>query len=163
MRRRLELMEIVTVPEDYIRCSVCGKWHPIQAYNNDGGNYQSRTNCKSCYEMPFEDMKVLKAKTENLYKTSEYKNLSEKFSKDELVRNNCITKEELIARAKDALKQLEELPDDVLFTEYSYNDYDGTSFDKPEFTKYFSKTDGDYPYGYPTEIDGKKIWYKNNY
>lgn len=166
MKRRLELLSIVEVPDDYISCSICGKWHPIQAYNNDNLNIQTRTNCKSCYELPFDDMKELKGKTKSLYQTIEFKILSRTFGKEVELRDSVLTKEELLKEAKAYLKKIKELPDDGLFTEYNHGNEDESSyFSKPNFFNFIKATNSnyDYPFEYPKTLDNKPIYFANNY
>jgi len=163
MKKELELLSIVEVSDDYIRCSVCGKWHPIQSYNNDNGNIRTRTNCKDCYELPFDDMKSLKEKTEILYKTSEYKTLSRNLGYENHLRENVSTKNELLKEAKAYLKKIKELPDDGLFTEFNNSDeYNSAYFSKPGFPLYEKATHCDYPYDYPKSLDNKPIYFIYN-
>lgn len=164
MKRRLELLTIVEVPDDYIRCTVCGKWYPIQAYNNENLNIQKRTNCKSCYELPFDDMKELKEKTESLYQTIEFKILSSTFGKEIELRDNVLTKEELLKEAKAYLKKIKELPDDGLFTQFNHGDEESSPyFSKPTFLTFVNATHYDYPNGYLEKLDNKPIYFANNY
>lgn len=159
MRKVLQLLEIIEVPDDYIRCSVCGKWHEPSQYRNDDENFQSRTNCTSCHNLPYEHMKKLKEETKEFFKSYEYKNKSRKLNNLIYVSNNISTKEELIQSALEYIERLKVLPDDVLFTEFHSCEYNGIEFSKPSFGD-FIKVDRNYPYEYPIEIDGKQIYYK---
>ena len=159
MRKVLQLLEIIEVPDDYICCSVCGKWHEPSQYRDEDENFQSRTNCTSCYNLPYEHMKKLKEETKEFFKSYEYKNKSRKLKNLIYVSNNISTKEELIQSALEYIERLKELPDDVLFTEFHSYEYNGIEFSKPSFSN-FTKVDRNYPYEYPIEIDGKQIYYK---
>lgn len=48
----VKTLDVVEVPEDYIKCSVCGSWEPPESYTEREDGKQTRTNCKSCYESP---------------------------------------------------------------------------------------------------------------
>lgn len=63
---------VIEVPDDYIQCSVCGVWKDPIAYRNTGEERQSRTNCEVCYNMPYEEMKVLKEETNLVFRESLY-------------------------------------------------------------------------------------------
>jgi len=158
----VQLLEIVEVPEDYIRCSVCGKYHPIESYNNNNSKSITRRNCFDCYSLPFDDMMKIKTETDKLYKTNDYVRLSTAVSKENTVRNGTISKNEMIEEIQKFLEEIKNLPDDILFTQTFYDDYDGQAFNKPCFIKLFKKADKDYPYGYPTEIDGSAVYYIND-
>jgi DNA repair exonuclease SbcCD ATPase subunit len=155
----VQLLEIIDVPEDYIRCSVCGKYHPIESFNNDNSKKTTRRNCFDCYSLPFDDMIKLKNQTDELYKTNDYGQLSITVSKENEIRNGTLTKNEMIEEIQKSLEEIKNLPDDVLFTQTFYDDYYGTSFNKPCFSKFFKKADKDYPCGYPTEINGFAVYY----
>ena len=67
--------EHIKVPEQWIACSVCGEYHSPASYRKKGEESQSRTNCESCYNMPYQEMKelgdfVAKRKKSELYRTS---------------------------------------------------------------------------------------------
>lgn len=156
MKKVLELLEIVEVPEDYIQCSVCGKFHPYDSYKKPEEKQRSRTNCKTCYEMPHVDMMDLKEKTQTVLKSREYYNKSMKLRNELMVSSNAITKQELIEKAKAYVESLNELPDDALFTDvHEYNDI---YFETPKFPRHV-KANGNYPCDYPREIDGKPIYF----
>jgi len=152
--------EIVDVPEDYVCCSVCHQYHPMTSYNNkNSSKAYDRTNCYNCYMLPFEDMKALDKKTELIFKSEEYKKLSKKVGLENHLRSAIVSKEELLSILNGYIEEVKNLPNDVLFVDVFYNDYDGHTLEKPDFDN-FKKCDGDYPYGYKTELDGKKIYYR---
>lgn len=159
----VQLLEVVNVPDDYERCSVCGKYHPIEMFNNDNSKTKTRTNCFECYNMPFVEMTTLKEQTNSLYKTNDYKELCHSVSRENEIRNAAVTKEELLENLESFIQEIKNLPDDIVFVESSYDDYYGVSFEKPCFSNIFIKADSDFPYGYPKEIDGLKVYINLNH
>ena len=66
--------ELRDIPNDYICCSVCGGYFSPDHFRKAGEDRQSRTNCTSCYNLPWEDMQKLKEETKQLVKSNSYKN-----------------------------------------------------------------------------------------
>jgi len=153
--------EVVDVPEEYACCSVCGCYHPMTSYNNDNNpkSYE-RTNCYNCYMLPFEEMKNLCEKTKEILKSDEYKKLSKTIGLENHLRSAAVSKEKLLDILNGYMETIKKLPNDVLFVDTFHDDYNGSYLDKPDFET-FKKCDCNYPYAYKTELDGKKIYYRN--
>ena len=160
MKTVMQLMDIVSVPDDYERCSVCGKWASVESFNNDDTKRRTRTNCVNCFLMPYDDMKALKEETQNLYNSPVYKEKSRRFAKESELRASGITKDVLVSRVESYLCKIKELPDDALFVDY-YRGEEESYFGTPGFDCY-KLVDGDYPPGYPKALDGKLIYFKSN-
>ena len=94
----VELLEIKEVPDNWLNCTICGKYHPRESYHVN--NIQVRTNCNNCYELNYDDFNILAIETANLYKTIEYKTLVKQLNEELLFLNNSYTPDELIELLK---------------------------------------------------------------
>ena len=159
--KRVQLLEIVDVPEDYKCCSVCGEYKPVYDYkNNDGDIY--RTNCKSCYELPYNDMIAKKQAVKSMLDLPENKKIVSLLYKKIYILNNAITKQEIIARMMEILEQTRALPDDALFVSYTWDDYDGYELCPVYFDSITSaSTNEEFSSKFPTSVDNKKLYIKD--
>jgi hypothetical protein len=73
--------KIVDVPENHIECSVCGKWEDPSHYKKESESVQSRTNCTSCYNLPWDDMQSLGAQTKEMRSSPSMFHLRQKLTK----------------------------------------------------------------------------------
>lgn len=48
-------LTVIEVPEDYMECSVCLEWRPMEDFMDKGKGHVCRTNCKDCYYLPYEE------------------------------------------------------------------------------------------------------------
>lgn len=94
--------EPIDVPENYIRCSVCGSWEPPESYTKREDGVQDRTNCKACYEAPQESWKEIKAKKQDAINSLQYQLNLQKLSESKNYMANSISVEEMI----EALQEL---------------------------------------------------------
>lgn len=94
--------EHISVPENWIECSVCGEYHPPESYRKNDEEKQSRTNCVSCYNMPFQEMKDLEEFVAKRKKSELYRISVKQFQTKINYISNSISVEDMIA----ALQQL---------------------------------------------------------
>ena len=121
----LQLNEIIDVPDNYIRCSVCGKYEPIESFIKEGDTFQSRTNCITCYSLPFKDMQELKESVKALYNTLEYKRLSRDLSEHLYLLNNSYSKDEVISNLLAQIDKIKKDENELFLFNTPDNDYTG--------------------------------------
>lgn len=114
-------LKVVKVPETYVECSVCGHWKPFEDYCREPG-VMCRTNCKACYEMPWEGMKQLSIQTETDKEKNKY--AIARLEDDVEKRRYCVTKREFM---ENMAKQLANVGDDELIYPY-YETHDGDGY-----------------------------------
>ena len=74
--------QIVSVPDDYMRCSVSGEMRPKSEFCNDLGVFTS-TNCLKTYMMPPADMVNLDAQTKSVIDSVRFKQLTHRLRKEQ--------------------------------------------------------------------------------
>lgn len=111
MKKVIELGQLVEVPDTYKECSVCGKFHPMESFSNDGSAKITRTNCKSCYVLSSQEWENLKTIKKNAKLSQE----AENYFKLTSFQSNAMKVEDLIS-------ELSKLPKDslVLITQDGY-------------------------------------------
>lgn len=109
MKRVLELGEFVSVPQSFIRCSVCLCWNEKDSYCSDlnGVIHETlqRTNCRDCYETPQKEWDRIKKDAE-----LRDKNISEEAQLEiamTVIQNNCVN-------VKDMINELQKLPENAM-------------------------------------------------
>ena len=102
-------LKVIQVPNDYIECSVCHKWCPPEEFHNENETYQTRTNCRECYNMNRLEMQT---------KMTEIKKaIDENHCKISILEHECnampfaMSKEEVIKRF---MEEMEKIPDGAL-------------------------------------------------
>ena len=93
----IKTFNLINVPEQWIQCSVCGVYHSPAEYRKPDQDYQSRTNCTSCYEMPYEAFKSLARITAETMKTPQYKATQKELKTRIACKKNSISVEDMIA------------------------------------------------------------------
>lgn len=93
---------IIEVPNNYIECSICGIYQERSSYTSNGV-YQTRTNCKSCYELPLADWSYLEESVQAKKNSIMYKQLLQSLKEESCAISNSISVQEMI-------KALQELP-----------------------------------------------------
>ena len=93
----IKTMTLIQVPDQWIQCSVCGEYHSPAAYRKPDQEKQSRTNCTSCYEMQWNDMKALEQQTFDIMKSWAYTNVRNKLKMVIAYKRNSISVEYMIA------------------------------------------------------------------
>lgn len=88
------------------KCSCCGKFKPIGAYNstNDNNKPMERTNCYDCYMLPFEEMQELKAITREKESAFQHSKEYKAYSQKSCVDYFSISVEDLINQLKNLPK-----------------------------------------------------------
>lgn len=120
-------LKVIQVPDDYIECTVCHKWHPPEEFSNEDETYQTRTNCRECYNMDYSEMQAKKTETEKVIKKNHYKIA--------ILKHECyampfaMTKEEVIKRFMEEMKKI---PDGALVVSVRHDIDDFDNFCKVE-------------------------------
>lgn len=102
----LHSISMIEVPYDYKECSVCGKWCEGDSFKKEDEEAQSRSNCRDCYMMPWEDMKKLKIMTLEKYKSAAVRNFLSREIEKRNFFHNSISVQEMI-------EALQSLPKDA--------------------------------------------------
>lgn len=99
-------VSMIEVPDDYKKCSVCGKWCEWNSFKNEDEEKQSRNNCRDCYNMPWEEMKELKIITLEKFKSPAVRKfLAREVRKKEFFHNSI--------SVQDMIEALKTLPKDA--------------------------------------------------
>ena len=102
-------LKVVQVPDDYLECTVCHKWCPSTDFRNEGEEYQTRTNCRECYNMNHSEMQAKKAETENTIKENRFKIATLEHERHAMA--SAMPKEEVIKRF---MEEMAKIPDGAL-------------------------------------------------
>ena len=102
-------LKVIQVPDDYIECAVCHKWCPPEEFHNEGETYQTRTNCRECYNMDYSEMQAKKVEIEKAIKENYYK--IAKLKHECHAMSLAMPKEEVIKRF---MEEMEKIPDGAL-------------------------------------------------
>jgi hypothetical protein len=88
--------EHIQVPDNYIECSVCGQYHAPESYRKSGEDRMTRTNCETCYNLPYVDMQALTPATQKRKQSQLYRTSVHQLQTKILYRSNSISVEDMI-------------------------------------------------------------------
>lgn len=135
----IDTLKEVKVPSDYRECSVCGKFCHPHSFSRYGNHVTTRTNCETCYNMPYDDMVSLSENTKKRLNSMEYKNPLDLLHKKAAYFHNSISVGDMIAElskwdkddrvfiSQDGYYAQGTLAD-IFLPEYNNISYDGVTF-----------------------------------
>ena len=91
-------LKIIQVADNYYECPVCHKWLSVENFSNN------HRNCLTCYNMPIDEMILLKKKNEALI-TNHTFSIGELTEKIEFIKESY-TKDQLHSRFEKILSKL---------------------------------------------------------
>jgi len=92
----IKTLSPIKVPQEWIQCSVCGEYSSPTEYRKPDQENQSRTNCTSCYEMQWNDMKALQQRTADIMKSWQYINVCNELKMGVTYKRSSISVEDMI-------------------------------------------------------------------
>jgi len=99
----IDTLKIKDIADNLHECSCCGKYYKIQDFNDDNLTVKTRTNCKKCYNLKWEEMRQLSEKIEKIKKSPAYRKVKNELKKLKEIEENSMDVEDLI-------QELQKLP-----------------------------------------------------
>ncbi len=98
-----EAVQVDSIPDDWIKCSVLGEFRPPEEFRGDGKDHQSRTNCTRAYLMPMKEWEYHKEVQKKL--ASEIARQSDILYTEQQEKTAGISIDELIATLQQFRQQ----------------------------------------------------------
>lgn len=92
----IDTLAVIKVDDSDIECSVCGQYKPESSYRKKGEQYQSRTNCFECYNLPSADFNNKKVETKKIKTANAYKKAVSSLQAVKRMQSNSVSVEEMI-------------------------------------------------------------------